>query len=165
MRGTYPRRLALGCACALVLAATACEDPFWSPREPGPAELWIGETGLVLSEHDTVRLSYWVREFRRSAPRQSPRGLRPIWSTSDSYVANVDAEGTLTTGRPGRAIVTVELGAKKDTATIVVYGSGGPPHEQTYRSVHVGDSFACALAAGASRTAGAGTTPASSAAV
>ena len=121
LRGNSPRRplmlLAGGVAAAVLLLLAACGDG--APVDPPPA----APTWIILVP-DSVRFTYIGERVRaqvrvqRAAELAGGREVR--WSSTDTAVFTVDAEGEVTARANGAAALVAELAGLRDTARVRV---------------------------------------------
>ncbi|MCY4505875.1 MAG: hypothetical protein OXG35_02760, partial [Acidobacteria bacterium] len=121
MHGDSPRRprplLAGGVAAAVLLLLAACGDG--APVEPPPA----APTWIILVP-DSVRFTYIGERVRAQVRVQRAAELaggREVgWSSTDTAVFTVDAEGEVTARANGAAALVAELAGLRDTARVRV---------------------------------------------
>ncbi len=94
--------------------------------------VWISPLNLHLNVGQAGRLTAHGRLYNlKLAPQADLVGA--VWTTSNPAVLVVNRSGALIAKSPGAVLVTLQLGAIRATATVVVNGSGGlaPPPAYT----------------------------------
>lgn len=107
-------RLYGAACCAVVLAACSGGDGPVTP--PQPAAVRVEQDSVVLRQQETGTLNVTVTD----ASGRTITGATVAWSSSVPEVAQVDAQGRITTGRPGVTVITATAGAVHDSATVRV---------------------------------------------
>ena len=98
---------------------------------PGMQQLvWpvtVAQARVAVAAHrfsmPTGALKPMIAELRAGDGRDFGRAASPVWTSSAPQIATVDASGTVSARRPGRAVITVaQQGAGTDTAVVFVTG-------------------------------------------
>ncbi len=94
---------------------------------------WIAPLNLRLSVGQSDKLEVHARLHNRElAPRADLQSA--VWTTANPAVLFVNSSGQVIALSPGRALVWVQLGGIRASATVVVVGGGGqvlpPPYSQ-----------------------------------
>lgn len=109
-------RLFCTACCAVALAACSGGDGPITPPTPQPAAVRVEQDSLALRQQESGTLDATVVD----ATGRAMTGVAVAWSSSVPEVASVDAQGRLTTGRPGVAVITATAGTLRDSATVRV---------------------------------------------
>ncbi|MBA4159620.1 MAG: Ig-like domain-containing protein, partial [Gemmatimonadetes bacterium] len=118
-------------SAGILLLLAGCGD-ILGPRDRGPHGLWIGETGVVLKPGETLTLTARVQETGNTG-RQPGSGIEPAanarWWTDDETVLRVPSQsrGRIEALAAGRATVWVQVGARRDSASVTVLAEGEAP--------------------------------------
>ncbi len=141
------------CGALLALSLFGCDGATGpSPSQPDPTELWIYATGLLMEPGDTIAfgVTAWddgtqqLYTYPPGADSPWNSGYRIRWSSSDSSVAVVKLPGKLVAWGPGRAQIWVEVGERRDSATVLV-GPVSGLEELRYAAVGAGGQMTCGL--------------------
>jgi len=124
----------------------ACEAFF--PSE-APHGLWVGQTAVVLEPEESFTFTASFQEHgggatRPSAPIEPAVDAR--WWSDDPDIVSVrsDRRGTVEALAPGTTTVWVEMGARRDSATVTVLaGDEAPTHR--WKDVSTWQRGTCAL--------------------
>jgi hypothetical protein len=106
----------------LVLAASACDGEAPTGSTP-PAQQPKPVATVQLSPDRTVIVEGWMRQMEMElfAADGTSLGARPaLWSSSDTTVAVVSAEGAVRARRAGTAVVTAQVEGRTGQATVEV---------------------------------------------
>lgn len=144
-RARSPLRVLAGCVTAAVLLLAGCGDG--APVDPPPAApTWI------LLVPDSLRFTYLGERVRAQVRVQRAPALlggrEVMWSSTDTAVFTVDAEGEVTARANGEAALVAGLMGLRDTARVRVRqeaarievlagGQRGPPGLELLDPVHV----------------------------
>ncbi|MBV9110706.1 MAG: Ig-like domain-containing protein [Gemmatimonadetes bacterium] len=112
------RRTSLLLAAGVFLSACSGGDSptQTQPKPTGPAAVNVVQDSLVLRQQATGALNATVTDASGAAVT----GTTVTWSSSRPDVAAVDAQGNVTTGKPGAAWVVASAGALRDSARVHV---------------------------------------------
>jgi hypothetical protein len=131
-----------------LLLLTGCGDVA-GPDRGSPYRLWIGETGVVLEVGETMILTARMQE-KGSSQVQSGSTIEAVtsarWWTDTPVVLRVvnESEGAIEAIGPGRATVWVQVGSRRDSASVTVIGDGDEPRHR-WKDVATYGGGTCAL--------------------
>ena len=140
-------RMLLALALPATVLAAGCD--IFTPGDDDPHALWISDTGIVLEPGESITLTAQFQEHGIRGARPSS-AIEPVtdgrwWSENDAVIrVRGERRGEVEAVGPGTTTVWVEMGARRDSATVTVLGESEEPSRR-WKDVSTWMTTTCAL--------------------